>query len=176
MKKYVLIIGLILAIISISAVSAGLFGDDAKGGVLKIESEDSSMSGVVEIYEYKNVDENSNGTLNASEFYDSNGFLKGNKHAIKIKDGQAEYQLHNDTKYFAVDYFITDINNDYDDDATAPLVTVEYFQNGNSLLSSSEKAYYDQCDVSFGDKIYSINGDLADLIINNPELKDVVPI
>ena len=176
MKKYILLIGLILAVLSISAVSAGLCGDDANEVVLKIESEDSSMSGIVEIYEYKNIDENNDGTVNASNFYDTSGYLKGSKHAIKIKDGQAEYKLHNDTQYFGVYYFITDINNDYEDDATAPIVTVEYFLNGDSLLSSAEKAYYDQCDISFGDQIYSINGDLAKLNIDDSKLKDVISV
>ena len=174
MKKYVLIIGLILAVVSISAVSAGLFGDDASGGTLKIKSEDSSMSGTVEIYEYKNINENSNGSINATKFFDSNGYLKGNKHAVSIKNGEAEYNLKNDTKDFAVYYFITDINPDYEDDAKAPMVTVEYLLNGNSLLSSAEKAYFDQCDISFGDTVYSVNGDPADLNIDNPKLKDVI--
>ena len=176
MKKYLAILGLIILIASVSAVSAGLFdSNNSDNGIIKIESEDSSMKGTVEIYEFKNIKENDDGSYNITQFYDQDGLEKGKKHSITIKDGAAEYALHNDTEFFIIYYFITNIKPEYDlDNETAPMVNVEYLYHGESMLSSSEEAYYDQCDISFGSKVYKVNGDQVDLKADDPELKELV--
>lgn len=172
MKKYAVIFGLIILIASVSAVSAGLFDSNAQdNGIITIESDDHSMKGTVEIYEFKNIKENDDDTYNVTQFYDHDGFQKRKKHRIVIKDSTAEYKLHNDTEFFIIYYFITDIKPYYDlDNETAPMVNVEYLFNGKSMLSSSEEAYFDQCDISFGDSVYKVNGDPVDLNIDDSEL------
>ncbi len=177
MKKYFFILCLLVSVISITAVSAGLFdvgglfGDETHECILTVESEDTSMSGIVHITEFRNIKENYDGTYDASQFYKTSGVTKGNSHDVKIKDGKAEYKLHNDTEFFIVEYYITDIKPNYGyTNESAPVITVEYLFDGESILSSSETAYVNQCDVSFGGQVYSIKGDQIQLNIDIPEL------
>lgn len=175
MKKIYLlsIMSLIILLIGISAVGAGLFdglsGEDNslsdENGLIKIECDDNSISGTLVIHEFKNIKQDNNTTtINASEFYDDKGYLKGGiQNSIKIKDGKAEYQLHNDTEFFSVEYFIENIN----PETAESLITVEYLFNGETLLSSSENnGGIDICSVSFGDTIYSVNGTEPELNLN----------
>lgn len=162
-KKHIIIIGVLVIIIAILAVTILTMGNNINilhdTGNIKISSEDSSMSGKLTITEFKNIKKNENGTYNISQFYDRFGMPTGAKNDIVIKDGKAEYTLHNDTEFFIVDYYITDIKPKYNyGNDSAPKVTVEYLHNGKSVLSSSETAYADQCDVTFGVKIYSLDG------------------
>ena len=165
MKKIFLVsLALLVLVLSAATVSAGLFdgfGEDSsisdENGVIKIECDNDSISGTLVIHEFKNIKQDNNTTtINASEFYDDEGYLKGGiQNSIKIKDGKAEYQLHNDTEFFSVDYFIANIN----PETAESLITVEYLFNGQTMLSSSENnGGIDICPVSFGDTIYSVNG------------------
>ena len=119
MKKILLISLIAIAILaSVSVVSAGWFDGlggsslSDENGLIKIECNNSSISGTLYIHEFKNIAQDNNTTaINASEFYDDSGLLDdGIKNSIQIKDGKAEYQLHNDTEFFSVDYFIENIN------------------------------------------------------------------
>lgn len=146
-RVYFIAIAFVVMLISISTVSAGVFDffggtDDDK--VIKIESEDSSLSGKLEITEYQSYKNNHN-------------YEGGATNDILIENGEAEYKLHDDTKFFKVDFFIEDIElgNTSDDD---PMVTVKYLLNNDTILSSSSDVFDDLCDVNFGGYVYSVEG------------------
>ena len=182
MNNKILMIALIalVAIVSVGSCSAGLFdffGEEASDvGTITIECNDTTESGQLMIIEFKDIEQNENGTYNTSQFGTNDGEWKGNVVYIPIEDGKAEYNLTDDTEMFAVDSYIIDLNKEYElADDTTPSFDVKYLFNGDEVLSSSEHAYFDQCDVSFGGNIYFLNGTgftEDDISIDLPNLQE----
>lgn len=132
----------------ISAVSANVFdflGGNSGEKMITIESEDSSLSGKLQITEYKSYESN-------------NKFEGGGTNDILVKNGKGEYKLHDDTKFFEVDGYLENI--EYKNSSNKePQVTVKYLLDNKTLLSSSNNALNNTCDVSFGYKVYSVEGE-----------------
>lgn len=160
-KLYLVGIALIVMLVSVSTVSAGIFdflgGSDEK--ILKIESEDSSLNGKLQITEYKNIEKQ-------GDYYYEDDFEEGAINDILIENGNAEYKLQDDTEFFKVGYFIDDISSNLDENDT-PMVTVKYLLNNKTILSSSNEAElsdgYGDCSVSFGDDVYTVDGKALNL-------------
>lgn len=184
-KKHIIIIAVLVVIIAILAVTVLSMGNGVNlqknnNGTIKISSDDNSVSGKLTIHEYKNIKKNPNGTYNITQFYDKFGTPKGIKNDIPIKNGKAEYTLHNDTEFFIVDS-ITKVKSNDTGNTSTPTINVEYLYNGKSILSSSEPVnFYPEvsekdCLVSFALDIYSLDGNklsIDSFNIDIPELKD----
>lgn len=186
-KKHMIIIGVLVVIIAILAVgillvsnsnngtsdangeSAGLNLDPSSMGktVIKVSSDNENIKGKVEVYEFRNIEQNENGTWNLSEFGDYYGLLgfygdnTGAEHDIMIQNGTAEYEIQNDTQVFFVYYFITDVSGDGN-------ITVDLNVNGVQKFSSTSEIYSDQCDISWGDQLITLDGNVI------PD-KDLIP-
>ena len=181
-SKRILMIALValVAIVSVGSCSAGfldfLGGDDADVGTFTIECDGANETGQLMIIEFKDIEQNENGTFNTSQFGNNDGVWKGNVVFIPVVDGRAEYNLTNDTEMFAVDNYITNLTEEYElADNSTPAFNVKYLFNGEEVLSSSEHAYFDQCDVSFGGNIYYLNGTGMtedDIVIDLPDLQE----
>lgn len=185
-KKHMIIIGVLIAVIAILAVgllmvsnsnggtsdangaSSGLNLDPSSMGktVIKVSSDNPDISGKIEVYEFRNIEQNENGTWNLSEFGDYYGLLgfygenTGAEHDIVIKNGTAEYEILNDTQVIFVYYYITDISGEGN-------ITVDLNVNGVQKFSSTSDIYSDQCDISWGDQLITLDGNVisdSDLI------------
>lgn len=58
---------------------------------------------------------------------------------------------------------------------TAPTVDVKYIANGEEVLTSSNQAYVDQCDITWGGRIYDTDGNVLnynDFNIDLPALQE----
>lgn len=169
----------LIVIVSVGSCSAGFLdflGGSSDVGTFIIECNDTNESGQMMIIEFKDIEQNENGTFNTSQFGNNDGVWNGNVVYIPIENGRAEYNLSNDTEMFAVDSYITNLTKEYDiaDDSTLAF-DVKYLFNGEEVLSSSEHAYFDQCDVSFGGNIYYLNGTGLtedDICIDLPNLQE----
>lgn len=180
-SKRILVIALIalIAIVSIGSCSAGWFdfltGDAGDVGTFTINCS-VNETGQLMIIEFKDIEQNEDGTFNTSQFGTNEGEWNGNVVFIPVVNGTAEYNLTNDTEMFAVDSYITNLTEDYDiDNPDAPTFNVTYLYNGEEALSSSEQAYFDQCDVTFGGNIYYLNGTGMtedDIVIDLPDLQE----
>lgn len=157
-KLYIIGVALLVMLLTISTVSAGMFdflgGTDEK--VLKLNCEDSSMSGILKITEYKDVEKSGNN-------YTYEDFAGGTPKDLLIKNGEIEYKLHDDTKFFKVDSFIDAIELDKNAKDDEPMITVEYLVNNETILSSSDHVLDDFCEVSFGDEVYTVEGEAVPL-------------
>ena len=170
----------LIAIVSVGSCSAGLFdffgGDDSSAGTITIESSDGAENGQLMIIEFKDIEQNENGTYNTSQFGTDDGEWNGNVVFIPIENGKAEYNLSAGTEMFAVDSYITNLSTEYNLDADdTPTFDVKYICDGDEVLSSSEQQYFSQCDVSFGGNIYFINGTgftEDDICIDLPNLQE----
>lgn len=169
----------LIVIVSVGSCSAGFLdflGGSSDVGTFIIECNDTNESGQMMIIEFKDIEQNENGTFNTSQFGNNDGVWNGNVVYIPIENGRAEYNLSNDTEMFAVDSYITNLTKEYDiaDNSTLAF-DVKYLFNGEEVLSSSEHAYFDQCDVSFGGNIYYLNGTGLtedDICIDLPNLQE----
>lgn len=169
----------LIVIVSVGSCSAGFLdflGGSSDVGTFIIECNDTNESGQMMIIEFKDIEQNENGTFNTSQFGNNDGVWNGNVVYIPIENGRAEYNLSNDTEMFAVDSYITNLTKEYDiaDDSTLAF-DVKYLFNGEEVLSSSEHSYFDQCDVSFGGNIYYLNGTGLtedDICIDLPNLQE----
>lgn len=178
--KKILIITLVLIAIfsSLSVASAGWFDflSPQENTTITIDCNDSNLSGKLMIVEFKDIQENENGTYNTSQFGTNDGKWNGDIVYIPIKDGKGSYTLSNDTQFFALDMFITDLNKDFDyENESAPFIDVNITYNGENVASSHEQAYVDQCDVSLGGVIYYLNGTALkeeQVNIDLPDLQD----
>ena len=162
-KMLMVVLIALIAIVSVGSCSAGILdilnGDIGSAGTITIDCNDTNESGQLMIIEFNDIKQNENGTYNASQFGTNDGEWNGNVVLIPIENGKAEYNLSADTEMFAVDNYIVNITNDYGfSNDSAPTFDVKYSYKGEEVLSSSEHAYADQCDVSFGGDIYFING------------------
>lgn len=161
MKKiYVVCIALLVILISVSSVSAGMFdflGGSADEKIVKIESEEPSLNGILKITEYKDVEKSGND-------YTYEDFAGGSSNDILIENGEAEYKLHDDTKFFKVDLFIDAIELDKNVKDKSPMVTVKYLFNNDTKLSSSDYVLDDFCEVDFGETVYTVEGESVNLI------------
>ena len=186
-KKHMIIIGVLVAVIAILAVgilmvsnsnngtsnangaSAGLNLDLGSMGktVIKVSSDNDKIKGKVKVYEFRNIEQNENGTWNLSEFGDYYGLLgfyganTGAEHDIMIQNGSAEYEIQNDTQVFFVYYYITDVSGDGN-------ITVDLDVNGVQKFSSTSETYSGQCDISWGDQLITLDGNVI------PD-KDLIP-
>lgn len=162
--KKILVIALVLIAIfsSLSVASAGWFDflSPQEDTTITINCNGTNESGQLMLIEFKDIEANSNGTYNTSQFGTNDGIWKGDIVNITIENGTANYTLSNDTQFFAVDSYITDLSRDYDIlNESAPYIDVNLTHNGEEIASSHEQVYFDQCDVSFGgSKIYYLNG------------------
>ncbi len=143
--------------------------------VIKITCDDNSMTGVLVILEWHNVQPNTDGKYNMTQFISKYGGNEGSTNDIIIKDGKAEYNLHNDTDFFMVAPYITGIKLANQENASN--VYVELLHNGESIVTSYSKTplFGDESQVSFGLQVYSVNGTKlsdSDLNIDIPELKN----
>ena len=162
-KIFLVAIIALIAIISVGSCSAGfldfLGGDNTGDGTITIECNDTTENGQLMIIEFKDIQQNENGTYNTSQFGNDNGEWNGHVVYIPIENGKAEYNMSAGTEMFAVDSYITNLTTDYELGATdTPVFDVKYLYSGNELLTSSEQQYGSQCDVSFGGDIYYLNG------------------
>lgn len=169
-----IIIGVLIAVIAILAVgiimaSNGGSSDSGSGigidpssmgkTVIKVSSDNEDISGKMEVYEFRNIEQNENGTWNLSEFGDYYGLLgfygenNGAEHDIMIKDGSAEYEIQNDTQVIFVYYYITDISGEGN-------ITVDLNVDGAQKFSSTSEIYSEQCDISWGDQLITIDGNV----------------
>lgn len=180
-SKRILMIALIalIAIVSVGSCSAGwldfLGGDTSDVGTFTVNCS-VNETGQLMIIEFKDIEQNEDGTFNTSQFGTNEGEWNGNVVFIPVVNGTAEYNLSDDTEMFAVDSYITNLTEDYDlDNDDAPTFDVKYLYNGEEVLSSSEQAYFDQCDVTFGGNIYYLNGTGMtedDIVIDLPDLQE----
>ena len=181
-SKRILMIALIalIAIVSVGSCSAGFLDFLGIGtedvGTFTIECKDANETGQLMIIEFKDIEQNEDGTFNTSQFGNNDGVWNGNVVFIPVVDGKGEYNLSNDTEMFAVDSYITNLTEEYEiADNSTPTFEVKYLYNGEEVLSSSEHAYFDQCDVSFGGNIYYLNGTGMtedDIVIDLPDLQE----
>ena len=169
---------IIIAIIAIGAIAmiiGGAFnsGNNAK---ITIDCNDTTEGGQLMVIEFKDIEQNSNGTYNTSQFGTNEGVWNGDVVYIPIKDGKAEYKFTKGTQMFAIDSYITDLNKDYDyENESAPTFDVKLICDGKVVQSCSEQAYVDQCDVPIGGNIYFMNGTgftNDDVNIDLPDLQD----
>lgn len=75
-----------------------------------------------------------------------------------ITNGKAKYNLHDDTKFFKIGPYIDDIKLTGKSE-DSPLVIVEYKLNNKTILSSASNVRGDECEITFGFNVHSINGD-----------------
>lgn len=171
-QKHMIIIGVLIAVIAILAVGiivvsnsngsgSGLNLDPGSMGktVIKVSSDNPDISGKIEVFEFRNIKQNENGTWNLSEFGDYYGLLgfygdnTGAEHDIMIKNGQAEYEIQNDTQVIFVYYYITDVSGEGN-------ITVDLNVNGVQKFSSTSDVYSNQCDISWGDQLITLDGNV----------------
>lgn len=178
--KRILIIALVLIAIfsSLNVASAGWFDFliQQENTTITLDCNDSDLSGKLMIIEFKDIKENDNGTYNTSQFGTNDGKWNGDIVNITMENGTASYTLSDDTQFFALDMFITDLNKDFDyQNESAPFIDVNITYNGENVASSHEQAYVDQCDVSLGGIIYYLNGTALkeeQVNIDLPDLQD----
>lgn len=176
-KILIMVLVLITVFSSLSMVSAGLFDFLNSQGTseIVIDSNDTNLSGELMIIEFKNITANDNGTYNTSQFGTNDGDWNGNVTYIHIENGKANYTLNEDTEFFVMDSYITNLTKDFDEDENAPFFDVKILVNGKEIESSHEQAYFDQCDVSVGGKIFNINGTALkedQIVIDLPDLQE----
>ena len=170
----------VIAIVSIGTSSAGLFdflgGGASDVGTITIDCNGTNETGQLMIIEFKDIQKNENGTFNTSQFGTNEGEWNGNVVYVPVVDGKAEYNLTNGTEMFGVDNYITNLTEEYEiADNSTPTFDVKYLFNGDEVMSSSEHAYFDQCDVSFGGNIYYLNGTGLtedDIVIDLPDFPE----
>lgn len=181
-KKYLIIIVLIIIIIAIVAVGANLLTNGEEGinpaaiGKNQIEVDaNTPINGSMEVYVFRNVVENENGTINASQFDEylptQLGFSGsyGDKLDAQVVNGKATIELPEDTKYFYIGNYITDLDQDYGF-STDYHVTVKLVINGITKTSGTGDIYAAQANVDIGG-LYSISGDKvkdSDIIADTP--------
>lgn len=176
--KYIIIAVTIIALAAIAVFALSMTGtvDLNINPKITVSSEDPNMNGIITVYEFKNIEKNSNGTYNVSQFINNLGVYTGNTKDIPVKEGKAEYELSDDTEFFTVYYLVNDITPNYGfGNESAPMVEVKYIANGKEVLSSIDQAYYDQCDIKWAGRIYDTDGnalELNDYNIDIPELKE----
>ena len=178
-KKHILIISILIVIIAIMAVGI-LMVSNSNGGasdtnagsanfgldpssmgktVIKVTSDNDDISGKMEVYEFRNIKQNENGTWNLSEFGDYYGLLgfygenNGAEHDVLIKNGVAEYEIQNDTQVIFVYYYITDISGEGN-------ITVDLNVNGVQKFSSTSDIYSGQCNINWGDQLITMDGNI----------------
>ena len=141
-----------------------------------IDCNGTNETGQLMIIEFKDIQKNDDGTFNTSQFGTNEGEWNGNVVYVPVVDGKAEYNLTNGTEMFGVDNYITNLTEEYEiADNSTPTFDVKYLFNGDEVMSSSEHAYFDQCDVSFGGNIYYLNGTGLtedDIVIDLPDLQE----
>lgn len=173
-RKHMIIIGVLIVIIAILAVGILMAfnggGSDSNGGigidpgsmgktVIKVSSDNNDISGKMKVYEFRNIEQNENGTWNLSEFGDYYGLLgfygenNGAEHDIMIKNGSAEYEIQNDTQVIFVYYYITDISGEGN-------ITVDLNVNGVQKFSSTSDIYSEQCNINWGDQLITVDGNV----------------
>ena len=173
-RKHMIIIGVLIVIIAILAVGILMAfnggGSDSNGGigidpgsmgktVIKVSSDNNDISGKMKVYEFRNIEQNENGTWNLSEFGDYYGLLgfygenNGAEHDIMIKNGSAEYEIQNDTQVIFVYYYITDVSGDGN-------ITVDLDVNGVQKFSSTSDIYSEQCNINWGDQLITVDGNV----------------
>ena len=186
-KKHIIVIAVLVAVIAILAIgilmvsnsnngtsnangaSAGLNLDPGSIGktVIKVSSDNDKINGKVKVYEFRNIEQNKNGTWNLSEFGDYYGLLgfyganTGAEHDVMIQNGIAEYEIQKDTQVFFVYSYITGVSGDGN-------ITVDLDVNGVQKFSSTSKTYSGQCDISWGDQLITLDGNVI------PD-KDLIP-
>ncbi len=173
-KKHMIIITVLLIIIAILSIAILTVtnggGSDSNNGisldpgsmgktVIKASSDNNDVSGKIEVYEFRNIQQNANGTWNLSEFGDYYGLLgfyganNGAEHDILIQNGSAEYEIQNDTQVIFVYYYITDVSGEGN-------ITVDLNVNGAQKFSSTTEIYSGQCDISWGDQLITLDGNV----------------
>lgn len=167
---------IIIAVLAVGILMSGNFTQQADSNVITISSEDPSMSGKLTIIEWSGVEANADGKYNITQFITKYGGLVGTSNDIVIENGKGEYTLHNNTEFFMVASYIDNIKPDYNkSDVT---VNVEYLHNGESILTSSNTVtIFEECPISFGLRMYSVNGTPLsdnDVNIDIPELKNAL--
>lgn len=189
-NKHLIIIGVLAIIIVILAVGIMIIsnpnGGTSNGGfgidtgsmgktMIKVTSDNDAVSGKMEVFEFRNIKQNDNGTWNLSEFGDYYGLLgfygdnNGAEHDVMIQNGTAEYEIKNDTQVFFVYYYITDISGKGN-------ITVDLNVNGEQKFSSISEIYSNQCDINWGDQLITLDGNVIsdnDLIPDTPHNKFV---
>ena len=170
----------VIAIVSVGSCSAGfldfLGGEASDVGTIIIDCNGTNETGQLMIIEFKDIQKNDDGTFNTSQFGTNEGEWNGNVVYVPVVDGKAEYNLTNGTEMFGVDNYITNLTEEYEiADNSTPTFDVKYLFNGDEVMSSSEHAYFDQCDVSFGGNIYYLNGTGLtedDIVIDLPDFPE----
>ena len=186
-NKHLIIIGVLIVLIAVFAVGI-LLSVNSNGGsglgidpgslgktVIKVSSDNNNINGKMKVYEFRNVKQNANGTWNLSQFGDYYGLLgfygahTGAEHDIMIRNGTAEYEIQNDTQGLFVYTYITDISGKGN-------ITVDLNVNGAQKFSSTSNIYSSQCNINWGGKLITKDGNVisdSDLIPNTPHNKFV---
>ena len=174
-KDFIIII---IAVVAITAIATIMFSSVTlhDTATIIVNCEDTNLNGQFTIIEFKDIEKNSNGTYNTSQFGTNEGVWKGKVTNVTVKNGKANYTLNDDTEFFALDSYVYNFNKDYDlDNESAPNIEVKYIYNGEEVLSSNKKAYFDQCDISWGGKLFHRNGVItsdSELNIDLPDLQE----
>lgn len=186
MEKNKIIIILVVILIAMFAIGAYLFTSSNGTGigvdptlagktVIKIHADNNNVSGKVKIYEFHDAQANNNGTYNLSQFGDYYGLLgwygsnTGAQNDIMIQNGEATYEIANDTKIFFMYPYITDVSGEGN-------ITVSLFVNGVQKSSSVSKIYSGQANIDWGNKLICLNGTIipeSKLIPDTPHNKFV---
>jgi len=183
-NKHIIIIGVLVILIAVFAVGI-LLSVNSNGGsgsgigidpgslgktMIKVSSDNNNINGKMKVYEFRNVKQNANGTWNLSQFGDYYGLIgfygahTGAEHDIMIRNGTAEYEIQNDTQVIFVYPYITDISGKGN-------ITVDFNVNGAQKFSSTSDIYSKQCDINWGGKLITKDGNVIpdnDLIPDTP--------
>jgi len=147
--------------------------------VIKVQADDN-VSGILEVYEFNNIQENANGTYNLSQFGDYYGLLgfysynTGSEQDIQMIDGKAEYEISSGTQFFFMYPYVTDLSKDYDSTKNKKYITVDLYVNGVKKLSSKSTMYYNQADIHWGGDLIDMSGNILQdykLIPDTPKNK-----
>lgn len=147
-KIHVTVIAVIIILFAVFVISDEMFtpADDTKneGRRITVESDDLYMMAKLTITEYKDKE-----SVDKSQ---------GVETEIQVVNGFGEYKLKNDTKYFKVGHSLII---DFENPAEQKSWTVSYWIDDDLILISSSSDL-DGVVISFGEQVYSVDGELVD--------------
>jgi hypothetical protein len=134
--------------------------------VVKVQA-DENVSGVLQLYEFSNIQANTNGTYNLSQFGDYYGLLgfysyhSGAEQDIMMIDGKAEYEITSGTQFIFMYPYVTELSKNYGyGPDNKKYITVDLYVNGVKKFSSKSYMYSTQADINWGGKLIDIEGNV----------------
>lgn len=161
---------LVLGVVGVFMVTGSNVNPLASGKDQIVVESDTKFNGSIQIFTYKNLTSNSNGSYNYSQFFDQYGYPVGSQIDIPIVNGKATFDIPKNVKFVAfggAGSGTTDKNYGYN---TGKSVTVSFYSNGVLMGQSITDIYADLFDVELYNNIYSTNGEVIPMtdLIGNP--------